>query len=296
MKLSTFLVKSYFVCPFWNYFASNLLFWRKKNFQDKPVFKGRAQYKKICVFAHFDDSNHIADYVINYLAEIHNNGFDIIFVSTCRSLNWQVISLYCYKIILRDNIGLDFGSYKCGIQAIEQPDQYQKLLIANDSVYGPFRPLTNIFQQMQNSPFWGLTMSYEYAQHLQSYFLVLDKSVWHSKAFKKFWQRVRLLKQRKLIIVNYEIGFSQYMQQAGFKLESFVPETIAKHSQVSTCHYYWRELITNYPFPFIKLNLLAHKQAPSITEIEKVLKNDLNFDKINALKTLMQHKASKLND
>ncbi len=39
---------------------------------------------------------------------------------------FEKIEKYCMKIIVRDNVGRDFGSYRCGIMALEDIETYEK--------------------------------------------------------------------------------------------------------------------------------------------------------------------------
>ena len=187
--------------------------------------------KNIAIFAHFDVDNLIDDYVIYYLKELGKVAADIVFVSDCDLNNEEKdkISNLCIKIISTKHGEYDFGSYKRGIECVKDNlNNYDNLIIANDSCYGPIKPLLPIFEDMSlrvDVDFWGMTQNQEtYPIHIQSYFVVFSKKVFLSKAFNSFFSSVKKQKHKREIIENYEIGLSTILVEAGFKKSSFIPK------------------------------------------------------------------------
>ena len=212
----------------------------------------------ICIFSHHDANNNVAEYVLHYLKSLKNTACDIIFVSTADQLcNNHITKLleHCKVVIMRNNIGYDFGSYKCGIDFIDNLKEYNKLILAND--------------------------------HIQSYFLVYSNSVIASPSFKKFWNHVAYISDdtpdfKKKIIENYEIGGSSHFIAHGFKLgalcdnndithyvkNSFLPSLKSNincynhlnanvDNALNPTHFYWDILIEKFQFPFIKREILV---------------------------------------
>lgn len=176
--------------------------------------------KKIAtVFAHYDKNDIIDDYVIYYLSKLSEISSEIYFVSTAtlplRELS--KIKKICKKIILRDNVGYDFMSYKIGINEIDL-ERFDNLILCNDSVYGPLYDLEKIFLEMEDSlcDFWGMTENYNVSYHLQSYFLVFKKRMFLSGSFRNFWDSVDILNSKKEIILKYEIGLTRYFMNNNF--------------------------------------------------------------------------------
>src|SRR5262252_6692995 len=99
---------------------------------------------RVAVFVHFDRQGTVHDFVLHYLAEIARAGFTTVFVSNAPRLDPESldrISPLCGAILLRANVGMDFGAYKDGIGELPRLDRLEALLLANDSVYGPFYDL-----------------------------------------------------------------------------------------------------------------------------------------------------------
>src|SRR5215212_6819303 len=97
------------------------------------------------VYVHFDRHGIVHDYVHEQLRSLVAAGFRITFVSNAPKFSQKSvaeIAVFCRRIVWRRNTGYDFGAYKDGIKAIGDLDQVDRLLLMNDSVYGPFHPLT----------------------------------------------------------------------------------------------------------------------------------------------------------
>mgnify|MGYP000631669923 CR=1 FL=1 len=101
----------------------------------------------------------------------------------------------------------DFGSYKRGYFYLKPHlKDFDELIFANDSCFGPLYPLREIFGEMETAEkcdFWGITKNrfgltksqsgYKTVRrpHIQSYFLVLKKTVFTSKTFDEFMESIR---------------------------------------------------------------------------------------------------------
>ncbi len=99
-------------------------------------------FDNLCLFAHFDQDDVLADYVLHYLQAIQAAGFDIVVISTSNLSDADVARLrtVAQDVILRENRGHDFASWGLGIE--RYADLFSgRLLLTNDSVYGPIGDL-----------------------------------------------------------------------------------------------------------------------------------------------------------
>ena len=73
--------------------------------------------EKICIFAHFNKNNNLENYVINYLNTLRNLVDEIIFVSTTdiKTDKMNILDSLVNKIIIKENRGYDFGSWREGL-------------------------------------------------------------------------------------------------------------------------------------------------------------------------------------
>ena len=243
----------------------------------------------LIVFVHYNAKNLYDDYVDYYLDALMSiqEEKQLIFVSTSKlpKDTHKQLQDKNIKIIERKNEGYDFYSYKLAIKSVNTK-KFSSILICNDSAFGPFFELNTIYKSMQsiNGDIIGLTKSTEETYHLQSYFILFKNSVIHSQAFQKFWEQVGIISDRSKVIETYELGLSKFFIKHQFKLNVFCNLDIncsnlifhsekkylmlrkcfrylsrgklTKINEVNPTHYFWRHLITNYNFPFVKRELI----------------------------------------
>lgn len=274
------------------------------------IFAGRSTKINpyICIFSHFDKNNLIDSYVVFYLQELAKNGCDIIFVTTSPSLSHDEqnkIAPFCKKMITRRNRGRDFGAFKCGINNIDHIGQYEKVILANDSVYGPLYDLKEVlhYGDKQHLDIWGASDSLRNGYHIQSYFVIFGKKTIKDPAFSEFWDHVCYLLHRQNIINRYEIGMSRYFLKRGYKLgalcdyatiqknlfsNTHLQKTLDKKTArlllkkrrlLNPTHFFWNVMIAEYRFPFIKRELLLHNpERLQIADWKDFVKKHSQFD------------------
>jgi len=176
-----------------------------------------------CIFAHYHPQNIIDEECLKNLNGLREIADEIIFISTSilPLSETDKIKHLCKTIKCRENTGFDFGSYKFGMQLIDKL-KIDYLILANDSVYGPIYSLKETLDKVINSQadVFGITLSNEIQPHLQSYFLIFKKPVINSPVFNEFWEHLDLGKDKKEIIHEYEIGLSNSLIEANFKLDA----------------------------------------------------------------------------
>lgn len=115
----------------------------------------------------------------------------------------------------------DFGSYQRGLAFAEQQGwltDASHVLLCNDSVVGPFGDFESFMEPMLNSKdsLWGISESYLYRPHLQSYFLLMSRDLFLCHAIQKFFKAVVVQPSRHDVIQSYELGFSKLVLEEGF--------------------------------------------------------------------------------
>ena len=170
------------------------------------------------VYAHYDPEGIIHDYVVEQMRQLAVARFRVTFVSNARKLTEEsaaAVKPFCRQVIWRRNLGYDFGAYKDGIAHLGDLDGCDRLLLMNDSVYGPFRPLDAILDAVSPSQldFWGITDSWDRHYHLQSYFILFFPTAITSRAFRKFWRRLPYVNNKLWVIRNGEIMLTQRLTQ-----------------------------------------------------------------------------------
>lgn len=221
--------------------------------------------KKVALVAHFDPNGQFDETFLFYLEELRNNSFDIIVITTSDSLEQNSTGKclkYAHSILRRSNIGLDFASWRCAIEYYNIINNYESLLLTNDSIIGPLFPLKKYLDTFSKKKhtICGLTDSFEKHHHIQSYFLYFNNDLLKSDFFKTFLSTIKVLKNKDMIIRNYEIGLSKLAREENINLYSYVDARnliIEKENSFNVTLFKWSEIIEKFQFPFIKRELLA---------------------------------------
>lgn len=254
----------------------------------------------VCLFSHFDPNDVLEPYVIYYLEFLFKTqNAKTIIISTCKQIATcsSVLSQeWCAGIIYRDNIGLDFFSWKVGLRILSEHakriDNFRLLILANDSCFGPlfdFSSFTSSIADSAEAVLGGITENFETRQHLQSYFLIFNNNCINSAAFRVFWDKVRPLRSKQFIIRCYEIGLTQEFERAGIKIVPFVSRKDIVET-IKTNHvkflmeaidrnptlFFWDILLRNKLSPFIKRAIFSDRIesriSPQLPNLEAELK------------------------
>jgi len=277
-----------------------------------------SKVRRVCIFAHYDQKNTVDEYVLYYLSELSIVTEKIIFVTVTDIGIKDITKLknLGVHVIKRENIGYDFYSYKVGFENIES-EEYDELIICNDSVFGPLYPLQNIFNEMEyvECDFWGVTDSKIMSYHIQSYFIVFRKAILVSSELKRFFSEVIVLNNKNSIIEEYEVGLSRRLIEKKYRpavyvkyevtasdntmelvirglknplkiLKLFVKPmyylSIAVSDEGNASVSFWEKLITQYRMPFFKKSLIMEFDggAQRIKKLKEIMANkvlDINY-------------------
>jgi lipopolysaccharide biosynthesis protein len=273
---------------------------------------------KVCVFAHYDRRGEVYGYVLHYLECLRRAGFKIVFVSNSANLRESAIadvSALADRVLVRRNMGGYFGAYKEGIAALGDLANIDLLLLANDSLYGPFWGLSETFARMTalRGQFWALTDNWQRAYHLDTDFILFGREALASPAFSQFWLGVRYVNSRNYEFRQYEVGLSQALLRAGLRggvLCSYrdmsrividavrggalngerlderqehlrdAYELVQKGRPFDISAYLWDYLISRMGYPFIKRELFERSRviAPYISHWQGVVARESDYD------------------
>lgn len=269
----------------------------KIHYQDVVLGDSYERKRMLCFFAHFSDSGDVDNYVVNLVGSIASAGCDVIFVSAAgkavlESKNWEKLRELVRGVVVRDNYGYDFGSWKTGLDICRNwRFEYEHIVFANDSVYGPFSSLGKVFDRVESSRLdvWSLTDSYEREYHLQSYFWGLSHKALTDGFFCDFWDRgFVFVSDRNKVIKAYELAIYrkavfQYGLLAGalFSIQD-VYEDYCKSGgggvleRINPTLDLSYELLSSWGYPFIKRELLQ--------------RNPKNYSRMDELMLLMHEK------
>lgn len=226
-------------------------------------------HRPLLFFAQFSANGELRSDIIPLLRAYKGHA-DVVFIGATPTLkqNRQIIQRLkgiCHSIIIRDNEGYDFGSWKTGIRFCQEDIQTRnEIILTNDSLWGPVNPLKHLFKRIRlsSADVVGLTDDLMYSYHLQSSFLVFRQKAICSQAFQTFWESLPMFNSKRELVKACEVGLSTLLSNADMSLESIY----TKNSNGNVLHFQWRTLIEDNNFPFIKVSLL--KENPCNQNIE----------------------------
>lgn len=247
---------------------------------------------RLCIVAHYDKDSKIDEYVKYYVEQLEKVCNKIILVSVSNLSDDEIkkIKSPITSVINRENVGYDFYSYKVGLESINC-ENYNEILICNDSVYGPLIDIELIFDKMKDSKadFWGITSSNSLNFHIQSYFIVFRKQIIMNEIFKQFWKNLKVLDNKEDIIKSCEVGLSQLLYKNNFKSDTYVKDLKLELKKSDN----FKSLITKLlksPLKIFKLflrpkqyiNALNRKDNnPSLSSIKKQIVENRPFLKVS---------------
>jgi hypothetical protein len=248
--------------------------WRSKQVNQEST--------KLCLFSHWDPEDRISDYVHLSIAAWARAGYRVVLVSTAKSLATADVERAfdaCDGVVLRENVGLDFASWKAGWDSfVSDFGDMSQLVLTNDSVFGPIFPLEPWLSKVSTVGMTGFLDTNERQYHLQSFCLFLSEPLLNSGAFTDFWSRIRSLTDKEAIINTYEIGLSQTLIGLGVPVQPLIDIESVKRaafkdpdfqyramdeSNLNPSLHMWDTLIDEFQFPFIKTELLRINRLAS---------------------------------
>ena len=178
----------------------------------------------LVIMAHFDVDRKLRSHVVQAMETYLVSAAKLVVVSTSGLDDGEMNRLPSgVEFHSRRNYGYDFFSYKWGLDLVKDYQDYDRVLVVNDSFVGPVVPLNSILNapNVVESDFSGLTFSNRHGSHIQSFFFTFTSTVSKSKGMRSFWRDLVPISDRFKVISNYEIGLSQRVADSGFKIDSF---------------------------------------------------------------------------
>jgi hypothetical protein len=199
---------------------------RLSNWISVRVFNNHNQYKvlndqpstdtdKVAVFAIYPGTTPLAS-VLRIVESLQKQQYLVLAVINNNSSADRFISALEEKqssILLRQNLGADFGAYQTGIRYIKKIKLYNKikhLVLINDSIF--VSPLTQESISKISDPtseFNCIYLHHQSFSHAGSMFLKMDQKTIQSEKFNKFWDRYFPSSAKRRIILRGEHKLSK---------------------------------------------------------------------------------------
>lgn len=219
--------------------------------------KVKLKTRRALIFAGFSSDGVIDDYKIYLIKEL-SKFVDCIYLV----YDSPIIPDHDSFMAIKDNLSYalfekhhmyDFGSYKIAFDKFRNSEyfnQFDQILLANDSIIGPVGNLSNFFEYSDKSDadVVGLVanncgfrdaLSSAWSKlsfHIQSYFVVLKKRFFTSTSFFNFIENVKKEEFKKNIVINYEMGLSKCALTNGFKIDTFFKSNAFINPSANDCY------------------------------------------------------------
>jgi hypothetical protein len=236
----------------------------------------------LALYLHWSPSGRVSEMVLWQLDAWRAEGFDLVFVSNASppENDWAKLAERCVLRIARDNIGRDFGAWRDALAiATERLGPPRELLLANDSVLGPIRPLAPVVATLRSGGdgLFGLTESRGGGPHLQSYVLLARGDASLAEVGRHLAACIPSRSKWRLV-QRGEIGLTRRMLQTGHRvaalfghdrvgevldpamLHAFGPRFAEPGAYdrypLNPTHHLWRVLVEGLGFPYLKTELV----------------------------------------
>ena len=212
--------------------------------------------KRLAIFSFFDKDGFVDRYVEILLRELREiSSFLVIAVNGKLDKDGkELFERYADNIVIRKNIGHDGGAYAdvCINHIGEKKlSTYDEVIFTNDTFFGPFISLQNIFAEMEvrNCDFWGLNIFRNgFWSFIESYFLVFRKKVIQNKDLIIFCTYILngLLRDPQYSYNAFELGIYHDLTNKGYKAGYYTDtQNTSIYSDPDIC-------IAKYGLPILK--------------------------------------------
>ena len=217
---------------------------------------------EFCYFVTVAKRGQIAPHALYHARAWSDAGFAVVLIVVSDTIALRDIpdTDFAAGILLRHNRGYDFRAWADAIRLTRTVlEQAELLIVANDSVLGPFDSFGETVARIRASTadLVGLTKSFEIRPHLQSYLLAFKRKALRSDVFRDFWGSIQT-GDRHFVIENYELPLTARFEQAGLSTEALFAFDADDHRNPTLWR--WRDLIEQ-GFPYLKTSVLRDNLA-----------------------------------
>lgn len=228
--------------------------------------------KRLGIYLVYDRQSIVDDYIGYMLKELKTCVDQLAVVCNMPEIvrGRDILEAHADRIFYRENIGFDAGGFKdalCRLIGWDEVLEYEELVLVNDSMFGPFRPMEGIFAEMDGRAvdFWGLAKHGErigekrgtFFEHIQSYFLVIRYRMLHDFRFREYWEEMPFYAFFWDVIERHEVKFTRRFSDMGYAYDALA-DTKVNDSERNRRNNYSQyallshEMIRKRNFPFLK--------------------------------------------
>ncbi|MDT7951657.1 MAG: rhamnan synthesis F family protein [Acetobacteraceae bacterium] len=224
-----------------------------------------ANQRRVCLFAQYHPRQRLRPPLLGYLRALQSCGYQTFVACSGPAAppeaDRAALEATGASLLCRPNAGLDFGAWQHLVRE-GCADGADRVLLANDSVFGPFRPLGPVIDRMEaGSPdVWGLIESRQRGWHLQSWFLQFTGAAFRHSAIKQLFAQPFDRMDKDAVIERGELALGEAIRAAGLRTDALIKHRdgtrSARHHTLNMMHLDWAHNMLALGMPFIKVELL----------------------------------------
>ncbi|MHC5229593.1 rhamnan synthesis F family protein [Enterococcus sp. LJL99] len=217
------------------YFKQKRRIQRKNNNYNNP--------RRMLIFVIYEGQDQLQEYKLYFLKSLAKFVDNVLIVVNGQLPDSDIQNLSKIgHVEIRDNSGYDTAAFRYGINYLGKSglNDYDELLLVNDTNVGPIEDLSIAFSKMNQKEvdFWGISYGEEQNDftefnkygyipiHLQSYFLVIEKSLLVSDDFYDYWTALNDTDSRYKAIGKHETVFTKHFEDLGFTHSALIEDNI----------------------------------------------------------------------
>lgn len=208
-------------------------------FPSRPAESFPADGRRLLVYVVYDPRGDVEEYISYALRHLREHCERIVAVvnGALTELGRGRLEAVADDVIVRPNEGYDIWGYKCGLDAVgDGIAEFDEVVIANDTWFGPIQPFAPLFERMDGRPlhFWGMTdhvrvephpftNSGYLPYHLQSYWVAVRREMFLSEEWRRYWRELPEMNSYSDAVVKHEGVFTEHFTDLGFVGEVAYP-------------------------------------------------------------------------
>lgn len=230
----------------------------------------QAYDKEVCIFVSYSPVALIKPHVLHHIKALRNANIAVVLVINVDDVHEDLVQLDLQDLdvsglYIRHNLGFDFGAWSQLYAMLGvNPD---RLYLVNDSMIGPladhmFRSMVEKIHQ-STADMVGLLANPTPQFHLQSFFLVLNRSVLVDQRFQTFFKGLWCLPTKDMVIDFYEVRLTQLIQSWGYVVEPLYEIATAPYQKTNLVIFNLEELL-RINFPYVKTSVASRPEGAAV--------------------------------
>lgn len=257
--------------------------------------------KRVLIYVIYENQPQLQSYKLFFLKALADLSDKVLIVLNSTLADIDVKKLEKFgQVISRENTGYDTAAFRHGILLLkDELSNFDELLLVNDTNVGPMTDLSAVFQKMstQKLDFWGISYGEKQAdftgfnpygaihEHLQSYFLVIEKNMFQTPEFLKYWENLSDTNSRNKAIGKHETVFTKYFSDLGF-----IHGAVAGNNEDSAMYIHPLTMIKKFDVPLVKYTAFSNdtddkfawqglERKTEVPDLINYIKNETEFPK-----------------